>query len=736
MEGLSMFGLLMKKNASPDVIPPVKEVPDSSTGGPVSTVIDAITNIVTWFFTHPIYALFIAGIVGVGYLYNGYRTRARTSGQPVMPLSLLARQSFRLWFIEDTRPVFGSRVPRSQARFVLPALFVFMVVVVKVGGSVEGLGVAGVGFDVIGLCGAVLVVVTMVSRASKVIRSRRQVVTQMFNVASAEFRYGKSADMSPWNFVSVTGWTDLFRPQGAIVSLPAGYNSSEERNRAKFERNFSESVSDTNTFTFTWESAKNRVVAEPTPFITTRADYPAHDEHPWNVIPLGIGEGGKEVVYDLSVAPHALVCGPTGGGKSVTQRTMLLHTLKRPDEWRIVLIDPKRVELMAFKDFENVIAVETVLEDQVDRLGKCEQEMMRRYDAMTAAGVNHFRDLPLNSESGLPLPALLIMVDETYALLAPENIKSDEGKERDNMHARCTVLIGSIARLGRAAGVHLILASQRPDAAVIPGEVRNNLDARIACARMDTTPSLMVLDSDAATRLPAIKGRAMLRMSGSLSEYQGYFLTQEEVAVAVTMDTRRYGQETTSSSSSNVTGKHSKVSRVGSGNLFTSLMERLRYVPTEDDQVGSLAVSTPSLGEKNNDFPVDTQKEALERPVDDFNAVHELQGYIAPFKDPEGFIRTLGVPLYAQVAAANDADYQARLDREVHTPREKEVELEPELRPDENAFHSLIEMAPEEINTVVNYSAVMDGVSESQNTMKTPYPRDGDTNKNEPMFKF
>lgn len=213
---------------------------------------------------------------------------------------------------------------------------------------------------------------------------------------------------------------------------------------------------------------------------------------------------------------------------SVVQRTILLHALQSPD-WRVVGIDPKMVELGPYKHHNNVLKIATQLEDAAQLLESSESEMKRRYEEMTQYGVNHFKDLPPDPETGQRLPALLIMVDETYALLAPEGIKSDDGKERDALHARCTVLIGSIARLGRAAGVHLVLATQRPDAKVLPGETRNNLDARIACGRMDTTPSLMVLDSDHATRLPLIKGRSVLRLGGEVKEYQGYFVPIDEV---------------------------------------------------------------------------------------------------------------------------------------------------------------------------------------------------------------
>ena len=213
---------------------------------------------------------------------------------------------------------------------------------------------------------------------------------------------------------------------------------------------------------------------------------------------------------------------------SVTQRTLLMHVLQSP-EWRIALVDPKRVELAAYRNHKHVVAVATELEESVELIENVEKEMQGRYLKMQNEQVNFFKNLKT------PPPALLLMVDETYALLAPEKIKSDEGKARDDMHARITLLIGSIARLGRAAGVHMILATQRPDAAVIPGETKANLDARIAQGRMDSIPSNMTLDSDRATRIPNIKGRAVLRTGNDFTEFQAYFLPEEQLSLVMEM---------------------------------------------------------------------------------------------------------------------------------------------------------------------------------------------------------
>lgn len=306
---------------------------------------------------------------------------------------------------------------------------------------------------------------------------RMRTIMQMFEVADSVMRYPPGAKLNPWGYIQVSSWGDpenpdstpqvnLYYPGPTYVMYPPKFQSEEKGPRDSFERNFNGTVSDENTWIYEWESSNNRVLCKPVPFIPEKTvQYPFPDKSPWNIFPLGEASGGKEAFFDVSKFPHLLIAGTTGSGKSVTQRTLLMHVLQSP-EWRIALVDPKRVELAAYRNHKHVVAVATELEESVELIENVEKEMQGRYLKMQSEQVNFFKNLKS------PPPALLLMVDETYALLAPEKIKSDEGKARDEMHARITLLIGSIARLGRAAGVHMILATQRPDAAVIPGETK------------------------------------------------------------------------------------------------------------------------------------------------------------------------------------------------------------------------------------------------------------------------
>jgi len=241
-----------------------------------------------------------------------------------------------------------------------------------------------------------------------------------------------------------------------------------------------------------------------------------YSKYAWSQFPLGRGLDGEEIVLDISSLPHTLVAGRTGSGKTVVER-LLLHRALASDNWRVLAIDPKRVELASYRKHPRMLKIATELTDSVALLEQAEQEMYTRYRRMQEAGVNHFMHM-LDST-----PAILLVVDETFALLAPENVKSQEGKQRDEQHARATTLLGSLLRLGRAAGIHVLLSSQRPDAKVLNGEMKSNIDVRIACGTMDLMPSLIVMDSDDACRTPAGPGNCAMRIGGEVVAFRAYY---------------------------------------------------------------------------------------------------------------------------------------------------------------------------------------------------------------------
>ena len=212
---------------------------------------------------------------------------------------------------------------------------------------------------------------------------------------------------------------------------------------------------------------------------------------------------------------------------SVLQRNFVFQCIMRPNAWRFLGIDLKKVELSVYRPYVPVVlGIATTLDDALTILRFCQQTMMQRYELMEKHGVQDYVDLP-------PLPEgdrqrLLTMVDEAAELLSPTGVKTDEGKADDLLKGEALTLIGSIARLGRAAGVHLILAMQRPDAKIISGEIRSNFMCRIAAGVLTSAASAMTLESGAGTMInPNVKGRGMVYLNGKLYDFQGFFATPE-----------------------------------------------------------------------------------------------------------------------------------------------------------------------------------------------------------------
>lgn len=462
-----------------------------------------------WLLNHPIAIpiLAIALIAAALYGWKQLTIKQNARGIPVRPLPAILRDITRFATREDTRPL-HPKTPWATGRRTYATLTALTI-------TAATIGIPGTPTPLI----AATLTITLWARAAKIFKQRRSITNQMFAVADGECRYPKGSALRPWAFIQIQNWVNLTTPGTTVVSIPAAYQSEDMKTREKFERQFNGTVSEENAWTYKWESAKNRIVCTPAAFLPSMAPYPGPGPK-WDEIPVGIGTDGQPVHIPLSVTPHVLVCGPTGSGKSVAQRSILFHALAHSDTWKIVGIDMKKVEMQWLTKYPSVLKVATDLEEAVEVLRSLRDEMMRRYTEMTENGVNHAKDLPS------PPPAILCMIDESTVLLAPEGIKSDEGKERDALHAEAGMIIGELGRLSRASMIHIIACFQRPDASFLKGETKANFDCRIAAGRMDTTPSLMVLDSEAANRLPKIKGRGMIRVGGELDTFQGYFAEQ------------------------------------------------------------------------------------------------------------------------------------------------------------------------------------------------------------------
>jgi S-DNA-T family DNA segregation ATPase FtsK/SpoIIIE len=247
------------------------------------------------------------------------------------------------------------------------------------------------------------------------------------------------------------------------------------------------------------------------------SDSPSHKI--WNHFPIGIDGNDEEVIWDPTVSPNLLLAGSTGSGKSVVQRNIIFHCIQNSDKWTVVGIDLKRVELSEYKKYGSTVeSIAVTLEDAVASIADIHQRMFARYAEMEKQGANNYRDLTD------PPRALMLVIDEAYILLAPTGNQTSEERAKDALREEMGKKLEDIARLGRAAGIHLSISSQRPDATVFGGEFRQNLSTRIAVGRMSPPASAITLDNDQATKIYGpVKGRGYFQTYGEGAYFQSYF---------------------------------------------------------------------------------------------------------------------------------------------------------------------------------------------------------------------
>ena len=236
-------------------------------------------------------------------------------------------------------------------------------------------------------------------------------------------------------------------------------------------------------------------------------------------LPIALGKSisGKPIIGDLSSMPHLLIAGTTGSGKSVCINTIILSLIYRhaPDKCKFILIDPKMLELSTYEGIPNLLCpVITEAKKAASVLGWVVKEMENRYKLMTKVGVRNIDGY--NSKHKTFMPYIVVVVDEMSDLMLVS------GKEIENY-------IQKLSQMARAAGIHIIMATQRPSVDVITGTIKANFPTRISFQVSSKIDSRTILGEQGAEQLLGKGDMLFMSSANKITRIHAPFVTEEEI---------------------------------------------------------------------------------------------------------------------------------------------------------------------------------------------------------------